>query len=155
MKKNFIINSIAFIALFGSSFIQKTVEQCNIRDLRKVSKSALDPYHYDSQLLKKITLTQSEVTHEIATPLSTFGKFRMLFNCAGMPVKIPISVYDKDHYSKKRKLLWNNEKISETEKILVYEPPDRTREIFIDIDVPADSLNKKINGCIYMMLGYK
>lgn len=154
MKKNLVINIIAVIAVSGLSFAYK-VDICNIIELHKATVSTLEPFNYSGQQMKKITLTQNPITLEIEVPLSLFGKYRMVFNTSGMPIKLPIEVYNKAHNAKNRNLLWSNERNAESEKMLVYDPPERTRSMFVDIDVPADSLNKKTNGCIYMVLGYK
>ena len=154
MRKFLALSFIAAISLSGLSFVMR-VDPCNIVELRKASKSSLDPYNYDSQLLKKITITKKPITLETEIPLSLFGKYRMVFNSTGMPVKIPIVVYNKEQSAKKRELIWSNESNAESEKMIVYDPAPHTRRIFVDIEVPSDSLNQKIKGCIYMVLGYK
>ena len=154
MKKNLILNIIAVLALFTFSFVQKKIEPCNIVELRKASKPLLTPYNYDSQLLKRITF-KNPITLETEIPLSFFGEYRLVLNTDGMPVKVPINIYNKEKQAKKRELLWSNESYSETDKIMVYTPQARTRRVFVDIEVPADSLNQKTKGCIYMTLGYK
>jgi GH43 family beta-xylosidase len=88
-------------------------------------------------------------------PLSLFGSYRFVFNTEGMPKKIGINVYNKDKDSKKRDLLFSNADSLETNTTLIFDPKKHTRKIFINYDVPADTLNLKIKGCVYFVLGYK
>jgi hypothetical protein len=139
----------------GFKVIQKAKDICNPIDLKKKCAPSLDPFTYDSAKLSRITWQKKPIKMETEVPLSLFGSYRFVFNTEGMPKKIGINVYNKDKDSKKRDLLFSNADSLETNTTLIFDPKKHTRKIFINYDVPADTLNLKIKGCVYFVLGYK
>jgi hypothetical protein len=157
MKKHILLLTLALasVCFAGFKVVQKTKDICNPVELKKKCKSSLDPLTYDSAKLTRITFTKKPAKISTEVPLSLFGGYRIVFNTEGMPKKIGINVYNKDKESKKRELLFSNKDSLDNNTTLIFNPGKHTRKVYIDYDVPADSLNLKIKGCVYFVLGYK
>ncbi|MEW6469912.1 MAG: hypothetical protein AB1458_13370 [Bacteroidota bacterium] len=157
MNKRIVFLSLVLAAILAAGFtvVQKTKDMCNAVEMKKKCTPFMNPYNYDSAKLTRITLTKKPVKISTEVPLSLFGKYRLVFNTSQMPKKIGINVYNKDKDSKKRDLLFSNKDSLETNTELIFNPEKNTRKVFVDYDIPADSLNLKIKGCVYFMLGYK
>ena len=157
MNKKIIFLTVVLAAILVTGFkvVQKTKDMCNAVEMKKKCKPFMDPFNYDSAKLTRITLTKKPVKISTEVPLSLFGKYRLVFNTSQMPKKIGINVYNKDKESKKRELLFSNKDSLETNTELIFNPEKNTRKVYVDYDVPADSLNLKIKGCLYFQLGYK
>jgi hypothetical protein len=154
MKKLILLNLVAATALLASAYIQKKSDPCNPAELRKKIKTTMDPFKYDSSKLTRINFTKRPQKLSTEVPLSLFGKYRLVFNTEGLPQKIGINVYNRDVDAKKRELLFSNADSAETDKVLVFNPKKHTTKVFVDYEIPPDSLNKKMKGCIYVALGY-
>lgn len=146
---------LAAVVATGFAFIQKSKDLCNPVDLKKKTEPTMKPYTYDSAKMSRLQFMKKPQKFSTEVPLSLFGQYKIVFNTSGMPKKVGINVYDKDKGSDKRKLLFSNADSLETDPILVFNPAKHTRKVFVDYDVPADTLNLKIKGCLYFMLGYK
>ena len=157
MNKRIIFLTVVLAAIVATGFtvVQKAKDMCNAVEMKKKCKPLMDPYNYDSAKLTRLALTKKPIKQETEVPLSLFGKYRLVFNTSQMPKKIGINVYNKDKSSKKRELLFSNKDSLETNTELIFNPEKNTRKVFVDYDVPSDSLNLKIKGCVYFMLGYK
>ena len=157
MTKHILSLTMVFAVIFATGFtiIQKSKDMCNPVEMKKKTEPMMKPFTYDSAKLTRINLTKKPMMQETEVPLSLFGAYRLVFNTMAMPKKIGINVYNKDKSSSKRTLLFSNKDSLETNTDLIYNPEKHTRKVYVDYDIPADSLNLKIKGCVYFMLGYK
>lgn len=157
MTKHIISLTLVFAVIFATGFtiIQKSKDMCNPVEMKKKTEPLMKPYTYDSAKLTRINLTKKPMMQETEVPLSLFGAYKLVFNTMAMPKKIGINIYNKDRESKKRELLFSNKDSLETNTDLIFMPEKHTRKVYVDYDIPADSLNLKIKGCVYFMLGYK
>lgn len=156
MKKQLFLLAVLALALGFTAFtvVQKAKDLCNPVDMKKKTKSSLDPYKYDSAKLTRINWTKKSMKISTEVPLSLFGKYRLVFNTEGMPKKIGINVYNKSRDNEKREVIWSNKDSLDNNTTLIFNPAKHTRKVFVDYDVPADTLNLRIKGCVYMVLGY-
>lgn len=157
MNKKIIFLSLTLAAIFATGFtvIQASKDICNPVKMKNLTAAHLKPYTYDSAKLNRIQLTKKPQKFTTEVPLSLFGSYRIVFNSVGMPKKIGVNVYNKDRDASKRELLFSNADSLETNTELIYNIKKHTMRVFIDYDVPADTLNLKIKGCMYFMVGYK
>ena len=156
MKKHILFLSVLVLAIGFTAFkvAQKAKDICNPVEMKKKTKASMDPYKYDSAKLTRLNWTKKPMKVSTEIPLSLFGKYKLVFNTEGMPKKIGINVYSKDRDAKKRDLLFSNKDSLESNTTLIYNPTKHTRKVFVDYDVPPDTLGLKIKGCVYMVLGY-
>ncbi|MCC7303589.1 MAG: hypothetical protein IT233_13190 [Bacteroidia bacterium] len=156
MKKQLFLMVVLVLGLGFTAFkvVQKAKDICNPVEMKKKTKSSLDPFKYDSAKLTRINWTKKPMKISTEVPLSLFGKYRLVFNTEGMPKKIGINVYNKSRDNEKRDVLFSNKDSLDNNTTLIYNPTKHTRKVYIDYDVPADTLGLKIKGCVYMVLGY-
>ncbi len=153
MKKAFYISLVGLVFVFGFTTIQ-TADNCDKKALTTSCKKKLDPYKYDSQKFTKINFTKKTQQLEVEVPIFIGEKYRLVFNTSGMPKGIKINVYTKDKEAKKREAIFSNKDAKPEDKELIFDVP-RARKMYVDYDVPADSTNQKITGCMIFMVGYK
>lgn len=152
-KKAFCISLVGLIFVFGFTTIQ-TADNCDKKALTTSCKKKLDPYKYDSQKFTKINFTKKPQQLEVEVPIFIGEKYRLVFNTSGMPKGIKINVYTKDKEAKKREAIFSNKDAKPEDTQLVFDVP-RARKMYVDYDVPADSTNAKLSGCMIFMVGYK
>lgn len=152
-KKAFYISLVGLVFVFGFTTIQ-TADNCDKKALTTSCKKKLDPYKYDSQKFTKINFTKKAQQLEVEVPIFIGEKYRLVFNTSGLPKGIKINVYTKDKEAKKREPIFSNKDAKAEDKELIFDVP-RARKMFVDYDVPADSTNAKLTGCMIFMVGYK
>jgi hypothetical protein len=152
MKNTFYISLIGLVFIFGFTTIQ-TADNCDKKAMTAAAKKTLQPYKYDSQKYTKIVFTKKAQQLEVEVPIFIGEKYRLVFKTSGLPKNIKINVYTKDKESKKRESIFSNKDAKEGSE-LVFDAP-RSRKMFVDYDVPADSSNTKATGCVLFMVGYK
>jgi hypothetical protein len=153
MKKAFYISLVGLVFIFGFTTIQ-TADNCDKKALTTSCKKKLEPFKYDSQKFSKINFTKKAQQLEVEVPVFIGEKYRLVFNTSGLPKGIKINVYTKDKESKKRESIFSNKDAKAGEDELVFDAP-RARKMFVDYDVPTDSTNSKLTGCMIFMVGYK
>ncbi|MCX6296618.1 MAG: hypothetical protein NTX97_11235 [Bacteroidetes bacterium] len=153
MKKSFYISLVGLLFIFGFTTLQ-TADNCDKKALTASCKKKLEPFKYDSQKFTKINFTKKAQQLEVEVPIFIGEKYRLVFNTSGLPKGIKINIFTKDKETKKREAIFSNKDAKDTEKELVFDAP-RSRKMFVDYDVPADSTNAKLTGCMIFMVGYK
>ncbi|MGZ4049525.1 MAG: hypothetical protein ACXVPU_09455 [Bacteroidia bacterium] len=153
MKKAFYISLVGLVFVFGFTTIQ-TSDNCDKKAMTATCKKKLDPFKYDSQKFTKINFTKKAQQLEVEVPIFIGEKYRLVFNTSGLPKGIQINVFTKDKDSKKRESIFSNKEAKAGEDVLVFDAP-RARKMFVDYDVPTDSTNAKLTGCMIFMVGYK
>jgi hypothetical protein len=153
MKKAFYISLVSMIFIFGFTTIQ-TADNCDKKALTASCKKKLEPYKYDSQKFTKINFTKKPQQLEVEVPIFIGEKYRLVFNTSGLPKGIKINIYTKDKEAKKRDAIFSNKDAKAGEHEFVFDAP-RSRKMYVDYDVPADSTNQKLSGCMVFMVGYK
>jgi hypothetical protein len=153
MKKAFYISLVGLVFIFGFTTIQ-TADNCDKKAMTTSCKKKLDPFKYDSQKFTKINFTKKAQQLEVEVPIFIGEKYRLVFNTSGLPKGIQINVFTKDKETKKRESIFNNKESKAGEDVLVFDAP-RARKMFVDYDVPTDSTNAKLTGCMIFMVGYK
>ena len=153
MKKTFYISLVGLVFIFGFTTIQ-TADNCDKKAMTASCKKKLDPFKYDSQKFTKINFTKKVQQLEVEVPIFIGEKYRLVFNTSGLPKGIKINVFTKDKDSKKRESIYDNKAAKAGEDVLVFDAP-RARKMFVDYDVPTDSTNAKLTGCMIFMVGYK
>ncbi len=141
-----------FIFFITTSAFQERNE-CVTMDLKKELKNELKPnFKYDSAKTTHITYKSKKQTKEIEVPLYMGEKYRFLFNTAGLPKNIEISIYNKKATNSKRKLLYSL-KTEEDKHIYVFEP-GRSRKMYINYTIPETS-ELGLSGCMVFLVGYR
>ena len=153
MKKTFYISLVGLVFIFGFTTIQ-TADNCDKKAMTASCKKKLDTFKYDSQKFTKINFTKKVQQLEVEVPIFIGEKYRLVFNTSGLPKGIKINVFTKDKDSKKRESIYDNKAAKAGEDVLVFDAP-RARKMFVDYDVPTDSTNAKLTGCMIFMVGYK
>lgn len=153
MKKAFYISLVGLLFIFGFTTIQ-TADNCDKKALTTSCKKKLEPYKYDSQKFTKINFTQKTQQLEVEVPIFIGEKYRLVFNTSGLPKGIKINIYTKDREAKKREAIFSTKDAMADEKEFVFDAP-RARKMYVDYDVPTDSTNAKLTGCMIFMVGYK
>ncbi len=153
MKKAFYISLVGLVFIFGFTTIQ-TADNCDKKAMTASCKKKLDPFKYDSQKFTKINFTKKPQQLEVEVPIFIGEKYRLVFNTSGLPKGIKINVFTKDKEARKRESIFSNKDAKAGENELVFDAP-RARKMFVDYDVPTDSTNAKLTGCMIFMVGYK
>jgi len=150
MKKLFYTGLLGLFFVYGFTTIQ-TTDNCDKKTLTASCKKKMEPFKYDSQKFTKIMFQKKTQQLEIEVPVFIGEKYRLVFNTTSLPKPVQVNVYTKDKESKKREAIYSS-KPGENE--IVFDAP-RVRKLYVDYDVPADSTNQKLSGCIVFMVGYK
>jgi hypothetical protein len=153
MKKAYFISLVGLLFLLGFTTIQ-TTDSCDKKAMTASCKKKLDQYKYDSQKFTKIIFTKKAQQLEVEVPIFIGEKYRLVFNTSGLPKNVKINIYTKDKEAKKREAIFSTKDAKADEKEFVFDAP-RARKMFVDYDVPADSTNAKLTGCMIFMVGYK
>jgi hypothetical protein len=150
MKKLFYTGLLGLIFVYGFTTIQAT-DNCDKKTLTASCKKKMEPFKYDSQKFTKIMYQKKTQQLEIEVPVFIGEKYRLVFNTSSLPKAVQVNVYTKDKEAKKREAIYTS-KAGENE--IVFDAP-RVRKLYVDYDVPADSTNQKLSGCVVFMVGYK
>lgn len=153
MKKVFLISLASLTVILGFTTIQST-DNCDKKTLTASCKIRLEDYKYDSQKFTKINFKNKTQQLEVEVPIFIGEKYRLVFNTSALPKGIVVNVYTKDKESKKRDAIYSTKDQKANVKEYVFDPP-RARKMFVDYDVPADSTNQQLSGCVVFMVGYK
>jgi hypothetical protein len=153
MKKLFYTGLLGLIFVYGFTTIQST-DNCDKKALTASCKKKMEPFKYDSQKFTKIMYQKKTQNLEIEVPVFIGEKYRLVFNTSSLPKQVMVNVYTKDKDSKKREAIYSSKDLKAGENEIVFDAP-RVRKLFVDYDVPADSTNQKLSGCVVFMVGYK
>lgn len=153
MKKIFYTGLVGLIFMYGFTTIQ-TTDNCDKKGLTTSCKKKMEPFKYDSQKFTKILYTKKVQQLEIEVPVFIGEKYRLVFNTSSLPKPVVVNVYTKDKESSKREPIYTSKSLKPGENEIVFDVP-RVRKLFVDYDVPADSTNQKMSGCLVFMVGYK
>jgi hypothetical protein len=153
MKKIFYTGLVGLIFIFGFTSIQ-TTDNCDKKALTTSCKKKMEPFKYDSQKFTKIMYTKKAQQLEIEVPVFIGEKYRLVFNTSSLPKPLVVNVYTKDKEASKREAIFSSKDMKAGENEIVFDVP-RVRKLFVDYDVPADSTNQKLSGCMVFMVGYK
>jgi hypothetical protein len=153
MKKLFYTGLVGLVFVFGFTTIQ-TADNCDKKTLTASCKKKMEPFKYDSQKFTKIMFQKKTQQLEIEVPVFIGEKYRLVFNTSSLPKPIQVNVYTKDKENKKREAIYSSKDLKPGENEIVFDAP-RVRKLYVDYDVPADSTNQKLNGCVVFMVGYK
>ena len=153
MKKIFLISLISLAFIYGFTTIQST-DNCDKKALTASCKKRLEDFKYDSQKFTKINCKNKAQQLEVEVPVFIGEKYRLVFNTSALPKGIIVSVFTKDKESKKREAIYTNKGMKADEKEFIFDAP-RARKMFVDYDVPSDSTNQQLSGCMVFMVGYK
>lgn len=145
------ITLIIFSILISLAF---QTELCDQRILKENAKKELGEYKYDLSKLTKITYKNKPQLKETEVALFLGEKYKLIFNTEAVPKPIIVNLYNKDKDSKRRKLLFSSKDLPPDKKIFSFEY-SFARRIYVDYEIPADSSNQNLSGCIFFMLGYK
>jgi len=153
MKKLFLAGLTGLVFVYGFTTIQ-TPDQCDKKALTASCKKKMEPFKYDSQKFTKVMYTKKAQQLEVEVPVFIGEKYRLVFNTSGLPKPIQVNVYTKDKEAKKREAIYTSKDLKAGENEIVFDVP-RVRKLYIDYDVPADSTNSRMSGCVIFMVGYK
>lgn len=153
MKKIFYTGLVGLIFIYGFTSIQ-TTDNCDKKALTTSCKKKMEPFKYDSQKFTKIMYTKKAQQLEIEVPVFIGEKYRLVFNTSSLPKPVVVNVYTKDKESSKREAIYSSKDLKPGENEIVFDVP-RVRKLFVDYDVPADTTNQKLSGCMVFMVGYK
>ncbi|MCW3070158.1 MAG: hypothetical protein JWO44_48 [Bacteroidetes bacterium] len=153
MKKLFYTGLLGLIFVYGFTTIQ-TTDNCDKKTLTASCKKKMEPFKYDSQKFTKVTFQKKTQQLEIEVPVFIGEKYRLVFNTSSLPKPVQVNVYTKDKESKKREAIYSSKDLKAGENEIVFDAP-RVRKLYVDYDVPADSTNQKLSGCVVFMVGYK
>jgi hypothetical protein len=153
MKKLFYTGLLGLIFVYGFTTIQ-TTDNCDKKTLTASCKKKMEPFKYDSQKFTKVMYQKKTQQLEIEVPVFIGEKYRLVFNTSSLPKPVQVNVYTKDKESKKREAIYSSKTLKAGENEIVFDAP-RVRKLYVDYDVPADSTNQKLSGCVVFMVGYK
>lgn len=153
MKKIFYTGLVGLIFIYGFTSIQ-TNDNCDKKALTTSCKKKMEPFKYDSQKFTKILYTKKAQQLEIEVPVFIGEKYRLVFNTSSLPKPVVVNVYTKDKESSKREAIYSSKDMKPGQNEIVFDVP-RVRKLFVDYDVPADTTNQKLSGCMVFMVGYK
>ncbi len=154
MKKILFAGLIAsLVVTYGFTTIQ-SMDNCDKKALTEKCKKKLEDFKYDSQKFSKINFLERDQKLEVEVPVFVGEKYRMVFNTSYLPKNVVISVYTKSKDAKKREAIYSTKDAIDGIKEFVFDAP-HVRNMYVDYDIPIDSSNPKLSGCVIFMIGYK
>jgi hypothetical protein len=154
MARRFLLLSlVCFSTLTMLGSYSPPTTECPSKDVKAKLKKQLSPYKYDSSNTTRFTFKNKAQKKEVEVPLFLTEKYKMVISVAGMPVRPLVRIYNKDHESKSRELLFSSDDHKDKTEF-EYETKKWTRKVFVNIEVPAaaDSVG---TGCVFFVVGYE
>lgn len=152
MQKIIKIVSVCVCVLVSFSF-QEGDMLCDAKILKAKAKEAIEPFSYDSSELTKIIYKAKESIKEIEVPLFIGEKYRLAFVLEALPKNVEVQIYNKDKFSKNRKLLFSSKDEGIERKAFTWEI-SKVRHVYVDYVVPPTETGS-YSGCAVFMVGYK
>lgn len=151
MKKFFIL-LITLPALFA--FQGDINDLCDEKAAKQEALKMLGEYSYSTSKTSSFFFINNEQIREIEVNLFEGEDYRFVFNNQYLPENVEVRVYDKSKENKYRKMLFTS-KDQPSERMFIYEPSWKYRDIYINYIVPASENEKITKGCAVFVLGYK
>ncbi len=145
---------LTFISLLLILFAFQTTNPCDPKQLKDAVREVMSPYQYDLSKLNRFTYKNKPQLKELEVDLFIGEKYKLIFNTTGCPIPITIHLYNRDKDHSKRKLLYSSKDEPSDKKIFTFEY-SKARHIYIDYEIPADTTNSNLQGCVMFVLGYK
>lgn len=153
--KKIIFYSTILLVLLTSTALKLEEVQCVAADLKNELKPLLKPeYKYDSSQITRIVYKKDAFQTGIEVPLFMGEKYRFLFNTAGLPKDVEISIYDKKPGNKNKNALFTLSKVKEAGRHLYSFEPEKSKKMYIVYTIPAAE-EEDLKGCLVFLLGYK
>ena len=143
------------LVLLTSTALKLEDVQCVAADLKNELKPLLKPeYKYDSSQITRIVYKKDAFQTGIEVPLFMGEKYRFLFNTAGLPKDVEITIYDKKPGNKNKNALFTLSKVKEAGRHLYSFEPEKSKKMYIVYTIPAAE-EEDLKGCLVFLLGYK
>lgn len=153
--KKIIFYSTILLVLLTSTALKLEEVQCVAADLKNELKPLLKPeYKYDSSQITRIVYKKDAFQTGIEVPLFMGEKYRFLFNTAGLPKDVEITIYDKKPGNKNKNALFTLSKVKEAGRHLYSFEPEKSKKMYIVYTIPAAE-EEDLKGCLVFLLGYK
>lgn len=153
--KKIIFYSTTLLVLLTSTALKLEEVQCVAADLKNELKPLLKPeYKYDSSQITRIVYKKDAFQTGIEVPLFMGEKYRFLFNTAGLPKDVEITIYDKKPGNKNKNALFTLSKVKEAGRHLYSFEPEKSKKMYIVYTIPAAE-EEDLKGCLVFLLGYK
>lgn len=153
--KKIIFYSTTLLVLLTSTALKLEEVQCVAADLKNELKPLLKPeYKYDSSQITRIVYKKEAFQTGIEVPLFMGEKYRFLFNTAGLPKDVEITIYDKKPGNKTKNALFTLSKVKEAGRHLYSFEPEKSKKMYIVYTIPAAE-EEDLKGCLVFLLGYK
>lgn len=152
MKK--LAASLLFILPFIVAFQGDVKDMCNDRAAKEEATKLLADYSYSTSKTSNFFFINNEQVREIEINLFEGEDYRLVFNNNYLPENVEVRVYDKPKEASFRKMLFSSE-ATPGEKIFIYDPSWRHRNLYINYIVPPSSSEEITKGCAVMVMGYK
>lgn len=153
--KKIIFYSTTLLVLLTSTALKLEEVQCVAADLKNELKPLLKPeYKYDSSQITRIVYKKDAFQTGIEVPLFMGEKYRFLFNTAGLPKDVEITIYDKKPGNKNKNALFTLSKVKEADRHLYSFEPEKSKKMYIVYTIPAAE-EEDLKGCLVFLLGYK
>lgn len=153
--KKIIFYSTILLVLLTSTALKLDEVQCVAADLKNELKPLLKPeYKYDSSQITRIVYKKDAFQTGIEVPLFMGEKYRFLFNTAGLPKDVEITIYDKKPGNKNKNALFTLSKVKEAGRHLYSFEPEKSKKMYIVYTIPAAE-EEDLKGCLVFLLGYK
>ncbi len=152
-KIQFYITLIVILIISSSA---KEGDKCDVILLKNELIKELKPdFKYDSSNINQFVLESQIQGTEVMVPLFSSGKYKLLFNTAGMSTDFEIKVYNKKFGAKNRKLLYSvvGDDSNKDQNIFVYEP-EKVRMMYIDYILPGVK-EEGLTSCMLFVIGYQ
>jgi len=155
MKKALIYSSFALLLSVSSAFSYIEEVQCVASELKAELKQLLKPeYKYDSSQITRVSYKKETSQSGIEVPLFMGEKYRFLFNIAGLPKDIDITIYDRKPTSKNKIALFSLKDVKEEGKHIYSFEPVKSKKMYIVYSIPATE-EQNLSGFVAFLLGYK
>lgn len=153
--KKIIFYSTTLLVLLTSTILKLEEVQCVAAELKNELKPLLKPeYKYDSSQITRIVYKKDAFQTGIEVPLFMGEKYRFLFNTAGLPKDVEITIYDKKPGNKNKNALFTLSKVKEAGRHLYSFEPEKSKKMYIVYSIPAAE-EEDLKGCLVFLLGYK
>ena len=148
MIKHFVLTALAGALLI---FNTNLWAQCKVKPIVKSCMPALQPFEYDSYVVKEISYGPKIKKETIDFQVFSDEEYKLVFGQTTLPQEVGITIYGLE--KGKKKILYFDESGKKSSQVFNF-GPTKSGTYFIEYEIPAATApNQK--GCFVVLIGIK
>ena len=149
MIKKIILITVTVIAFIFNSFSLSA--QCKVKPIVKAGMARLDPYEYDSYVVKEIVYGEKPKKETVNFEVFSNEEYKLIFCQTVLPQEVGVTIYGK--VKGKKEILYFDESGKKAGQDFNF-GPSRSGTYYVEYEIPAATApNQK--GCIVVVIGIR